>query len=150
MSGLVTVELLNSITSGINGFTADGGMYVTLTNRTGANTVKGQVVQADTANGDSFVLSIANSVNPIGIVFESGIANGSSCKVVVSGKAYALLKNGVAGVNGSWCGCSDNAGRMYQQSSPPATSEHDREIGHSLQTITSGTNVLCLIIVHFR
>lgn len=150
MPGLVTVELLNSKLAGANGFTDDGGMYITLINKTGASTIKGQVVQADTVNDGSFVLSTTNSINPIGIVFESGIADGSLCKVVVSGKAYALLKDTTAGTAGSWCGCSDTVGRMYQQASPPATNEHDREIGHSLQAAAAGTNVLCLIVVHFR
>lgn len=69
---------------------------------------------------------------------------------LVYGKAEVLLKNGLASNRGYWCGVSDVAGRMYQSSSVPSTTDHNREIGHSLESKTSGTNVLSLVQLHFN
>ena len=82
--------------------------------------------------------------------YENGVANNSLVKVVVYGKAQVLLKNGESASNGYWCGVSDIAGRMYQGSSAPSTTEHNRELGHSLEVKTSGTNVLSLMQIHFN
>ena len=95
-------------------------------------------------------MHLANTQDPIGVILESGISNGSPVKVVVYGKAEVLLKNGLASNRGYWCGVSDVAGRMYQSSSVPSTTDHNREIGHSLESKTSGTNVLSLVQLHFN
>lgn len=150
MSGVVSYGLLTSkIGSGTNGFTSEGGMYETFINNTGTS-VKGTIVSASTSVNNAVDIAPANYQMPIGVIYQSGIANGSNVKVVVYGKADVLLKDGEAAVRGYWCGVSDNAGRMYQQSSAPGTTEHNREIGHSLNSVTGGTNVLSLIQMHFN
>ena len=132
-----------------NGFTSEGGVYETFINNTGTS-VKGTIVIASTSVNDAVDIAPANSPMPIGVVYESGITNGSSIKVVVYGKAQVLLKDGEIAVNGYWCGVSDTAGRMYQLSTVPATTDHNREIGHSIQANSSGTNVLSMVQVHFN
>jgi len=149
MSGSVSYELFASrLPSGGNGFTPEGGMYETFVNNTGTS-VKGTVVVASTTVANAVDIAPADTEMPIGVIYESGIANGSNVKVVTYGKAEVLLKNTVASLLGYWCGVSDTAGRMFQNPTPsPIT--HQREIGHSLQTISAGTNVLSLVQLHFN
>ena len=94
--------------------------------------------------------ALANSIMPIGVIVENGVLNGSLVKVAISGKAYVLMKNGQSATRGFWVGCSDNSGRAYMIVDPPSTSLHSSEIGHSLETKASGTNVLALIDLHFN
>ena len=150
MSGVVSYDLFSSRIPSSNGFTSDGGMYQTFTNNTGANSVLGTIVVASTSINNGVSVAPANSPMPIGIIAENGVVNGASVKVVTYGKAYVLLKDGLSSTDGYWCGVSNTAGRMYQASTVPATTDHNREIGHSLSTTGSGTNVLALIQVHFN
>ena len=151
MSGVVSYDLYTARfgSSGI-GFTSEGGVYETFVNNTGTS-VKGTVVVASTTVYNGVDIAPAKSPFPIGVIYESGIANGSSVKVVVYGKAQVLLQDTVASYNGYWCGVSKTvAGRMEQSSSDPAVAEHVREIGHSLQGIAGGTDVLSLVQIHFN
>ena len=112
MSGVVSYELYNSrFPSDGNGFTTEGGVYETYVNNTGTS-VKGTIVIASTSVDNGVDIAPANSISAIGIIYESGIANGNNVKVVVYGKAEVLLKNDVAATRGYWCGVSDTAGRM--------------------------------------
>ena len=152
MSSSVSLEYLNTVLpSGTNiGFTSENGMFVLYQNQTGSVSVKGTIVSASSVANNAVSISPANSDMPIGVIYDNGIANGQLVKVVIAGNAEVLLKNGQASTRGFWCGCSDNAGKMYQQAGVPSTSEHSREIGHSLEAKTSGTNVLALISLHFN
>lgn len=151
MSGLVSYELYNSrFPSGTNGFTSEGGFYEKFINKTGASSVKGTIVVASTSTDNAVGKAPAGSTMPIGVIYETGIADGSSVKVVVYGKAEVLLADGQSATHGYWCGVSASvAGRMYQDVAPP-TDNHSREIGHSLQTHASGTDVLSLVQIHFN
>lgn len=150
MSGVVGYDLLNSkLANGMSGFTSDGGYYETFVNNTGTSE-KGTIVIASTSVYNGVDIAPVNAENPIGVIYESGITNGGNVKVVVSGKASVLLKNTVASALGYWCGVSDTAGRMYQSSTVPSTIEHNREIGHSLESKVGGTNVLSLVQIHFN
>ena len=151
MSSSVSLEYLNTVIGGgATGFTVEGGIYITVINATGSNSVKGTIVSTSTATDDAVMITPANSIMPIGVIYENGIATGQPVKVAISGKAYVLMKNGQSATRGFWVGCSDNAGRAYMIVDPPSTSLHSSEIGHSLETKTSGTNVLALIDLHFN
>lgn len=150
MSGVVSYDLFNSkIGGGNSGFTSDGGYYETFINNTGTS-VKGTIVCASTSVTNGVDIAPISATFAIGVIYESNISNGNPVKVVVSGKAQVLLKNTVASTLGYWCGVSDVAGRMYQNSTVPSTIEHDREIGHSLESKTAGTNVLSFVQIHFN
>ena len=128
MSGVVSYELFTSRLGGATaGFTTEGGFYQTLINKTGATSVKGTLVMASTALDNAVMTALANTQMPIGAIYESGIADGSLVKVVVNGKAQVLLKDGESSTRGYWCGVSDTAGRMYQDSSAPSTQEHNKK-----------------------
>lgn len=151
MSGTVSYELLNSkFSSGNSGFTIEGGYYETFVNNTGLS-VKGTIVVASTSVFNGVDVAPIDSEMPIGIIYEDNIGNGANVKVVVSGKAQVLLQNTLAATMGYWAGVSSTtAGRMLQLATPPAVPQDNREIGHSLQTIAAGTNVLSLVQVHFN
>lgn len=152
MSGVISYELFAARlgSTGSSGFTSEGGIYQTFINRTGADSVKGTIVVASTSYDDAVSIAPANSSFPIGVIYENGIANGSAVKVVVYGKAQVLLKTDETAYDGYWCGVSDMAGRMSQESSVPATTEHTREIGHSLESKAGGANVLAWVQIHFN
>lgn len=151
MSGIVSYDLLNSKLSN-NGtwFTAEGGVYATFINNTGSSSVKGTIVVSSTALDNAVQTAPADSQMPIGVIYESGIANGQPVKVVIYGRAEVLLKNGETATRGYWCAVSDTAGRMYQQLAVPSLPNHNEEIGHSLESKTSGTNVLSMVTLHFN
>lgn len=137
------------------GFTSEGGRYVTMTNKTGAPSVKGSVVAPSSSTSGGFQLSATPYYDPIGIVYENGIADGSPCKIVLDGPADVLIKDGTAATRKYWVGPSDVAGRADASSvSPPggtiaALENHFKEIGHALETKGSGTNVLVRCMLHF-
>jgi hypothetical protein len=152
MRGVVSYDLFTSrLGTGGAGFTVEGGFYQTLINKTGANSVKGTIVAASLSTDNAVYIAPADSVMPIGIIYENNIADGSLVKVVVNGKAQVLLKDGIASTNGYWCGVSDTNGRMYQEATTPTTTpELSRKIGHSIEAVSSGLDVLSTIIVHFN
>jgi hypothetical protein len=84
-------------------------------------------------------------------VYESGIADGAECLVVISGIAEVLLVDSVATTRSYIAYSSGStAGRIDTAASVPAASTHFREIGHTLESKTAGTNVLVKCIIHFN
>ena len=151
MSSSVSLEYLNSvIANNGNGISTDGGYYITLINKTGANSVKGTIVIASTTTDNAIDIAPKNSDSPIGVILEDGVPDGSLVKVVISGKAYALLENGESSTRGYWCEVSSTqAGRMSQLANPN-TLRHWSELGHSLESKAAGTDVLSLVVLHFN
>jgi hypothetical protein len=134
-----------------NLYTTEGGLLVTLTNKTGAASVKGSVVSASTGTDNAFMLQ-ANRLDAIGIVYEDGIADGSECRVVIAGIADVLLEDAAGATHGDWMGAAATDGRAYSAAPPPpgAVAAHFYEVGHSLQTVAGGVDVLCRCILHFN
>lgn len=153
MSSNVSLEYFNDkiggAGSGGSGFTAEGGFYITLINDTGANSIKGTIIEASTTD-NACIVSATNSSSAMGIIYEDGVSNGNFVKVVVSGKAEVLLEDGLDSTAGYWCGVSNVAGRMFQLPAPTTAAEHNREIGHSLQSVANGTNKLSFVNLHFN
>lgn len=155
VESLVT-QVNGSATSDDVKFTADGGLAVKLINKTGAASVKGTVVAASTGTEGAFILSAIDSVDPIGVVFEEGIADGSACWVTVAGKAKVLFTTNVT--KGQFCrvpeaGDTGEAAGYAVSAAPPANpnvavESHFREIGHALQATSAGA--LTLIMLHFN
>ena len=151
MSSTVSLEYLNNVLPSVgSGVTPDGGFYITLTNKTGSISKKGTIVIASTTTDKAVNIAPSNSDNPIGVILENGVADGGEVKVVVSGKAYVLLQDGLSSTRGYWCEVSSTqAGRMSQLANPNLIT-HWAELGHSLESKTSGTNVLSLVVLHFN
>ena len=137
-------------------WTAEGGLAISLTNKTGAASVKGMIVDASTTTDDAFGIEGADDLNPIGVVYEAGVADGSECWVVVQGIAEVLLKDSTASTKGYWVKVSDAAGRADATNAAPpggtvqALEIHMQEIGHCIESKTAGTDVLAKIVMHFN
>jgi hypothetical protein len=135
-------------------FTSEGGLAVLLTNKTGGASVKGRLVE-DSATTDMAVdYTDAGSVDPIGVFYESGIADGDEAWIVVAGIAYVALGDNEATTRGNWVE-THNAEAGYADAtaaSPAASPGHFEEIGHALESVAAGgggTHVLARCTIHF-
>lgn len=134
-------------------FTPEGGFATRLINKTGADSVKGSLVSVSTAVDNAFILQ-SNEYDTMGLVYEDGIADGSDCWVVTSGRAQYLLKDGVAAARGEILIAADTDGRADRVVNPgaglPGTDIHFKEVGHCSETVSAGTDVLVWGVVHFN
>lgn len=131
--------------------TPEGGYAVLLTNKTGANSVKGTVAIADPSVDSAFEINPINGDMPIGVVYDNGIVDGSECWVVVAGIAEVLLVNTVASTRSYVAYSSGSvAGRIDTAATVPAATTHFREIGHTMESKTGGTDVLIKCLLHFN
>lgn len=134
--------------------TGESGIQKLFVNKTGANSVKGSVVSMSTTTTRGVRLTPANADNAVGIIAESGIADGSNVWVWATGAiAQVLLENSTAATVGYWAKVSDSvAGRadMTISDPPGAVLDHWSEIGHCGQTVTAGTDQLALCELHFN
>ena len=152
-TGNVDMKSGNLVTTGtiIGGgakvqMTSIGGIAVKLTNKTGGNTIAGHIVKTSTMTDDAFVLVGVNETNPIGIVLETGVSDGSETWVAVSGIAKVLVDAGgcvrgdrlITGAIGGFA-TVDNA---------PAVAVHFQEIGHCIETRVGAGLARC--ILHFN
>lgn len=128
-----------------------GSYMVSLLNKTGANSVKGTVVSVSDTTDNAFRVNPIDGDMPIGVVYNSGIADGAATWVVVSGIAEVLLVDTVATTR-SYVAYSSGttAGRLDTAATAPAATVHFREVGHTLESKTGGTNVLVKCILHFN
>ncbi len=131
-----------------------GGVAVLLTNKTGENSVAGQLVRADTATNDAVILTGVSDDECFGVFLEAGIADGSEAWVVVSGIADVAFNDNIAAVRGNWVG-TGAAGYARTQAAPPALgiAAHFEEIGHSIENVTAGgggTHILGRCVIHLN
>ena len=143
---------------GVVGFGSDDatgarGYLMRITNRTGANSVLGSVVANCPSEDNGACLQI-NEFDAIGIVAESGVANGSPMLVWKNGsRCQVLWKDGETATRAKVALCADTDGRAYNVAVPdsnPVVAEHFKEIGHVCESKSSGTNVLVLCDIHFN
>lgn len=133
-----------------------GCRKIKLINKTGANSIKGTIVIASTGTDMAFSVASVDDEESIGIVAEDGVGDGSECFIIISGVAEVLLKDSTSATRGYWVKTSDVAGRAdATNASPPGGGipqhdEHFQEIGHCLETVSAGTDVLAKILVHFN
>lgn len=138
------------------GITELGGVAVKINNGTGVNSVKGTIVIADTNADDSFDIAGADELQPIGIVYDDGIADGSECWVIIYGIADVLLKDDTLSAHGNWVYTSDVAGRADATlGAPPGggipeLDIHMGEVGHCIETKVGDTDVLARVCLHFN
>lgn len=128
-----------------------GATWRQLTNKTGAASVIGTVVEASTAQDDAFTLAGVNAIDSFGVVAEAGIADGSECWVAVSGIAPVLLLDSTAATRDNWVSTSTTAGRADATSASPGSNTiHFRELGHCLQDVTAGVDKTARCLLHFN
>jgi hypothetical protein len=133
--------------------TSERGFLVKMNNKTGANSVKGSVVSASDATDNAFKLQ-DNELDAFGVVAEDGVADGSDCWVWMNGSACQVLwEDGEDATREYVALSSDVDGRGFDiavPSSNPVQAQHFKEIGHTLESKGSGTDVLVLCMLHFN
>lgn len=128
---------------------------VQLINKTGSPSVKGTIVSASPNHDLSFILQTIQ-YDAIGVVYQDGVADGDLCYIIIAGIADVLLENNTASVRGNWVYASTADGRANASLLEPSgggftnAQEHFKEIGHCLESKTSGTNVLAKCLIHFN
>lgn len=133
--------------------TNERGFLVRMNNKTGANSVKGSVVSASDTTDNAFQLQ-DDAFDSFGVVAENGVADGSDCWVWMNGSVCEVLwADGQSATRGYVALASDVDGRAYNVAVPavsPVVAEHFREIGHPVESVGSGTDVLVLCVLHFN
>ncbi len=126
-----------------------GGYAIKLTNKTGSNSVAGQLVAvySATAIDDAVKTQVASGDNTMGIVLEAGIADGSEMWVVVSGIADVLMDAG-GSARGDRIISSATAGSGDVWNVGGAVATHFLEIGHCIETRTGAGLARC--VLHFN
>lgn len=135
--------------------TTEGGFYINLINKTGGVSVKGTVVEPSSTI-DLAVNKIQQGIpDPIGVIYEDGVADGELVKVVISGIADVLFIGSTTrhhfarGFVAAEAGFV--AGKAISESiptSPFATDKHFYEIGHVLES-RDGAG-LAKVMLHFN
>ncbi len=138
-------------------FTSLGGICARLTNKTGSNSVAGEVVIASTGTDDAVALTGADESQPIGVFLDDGVADGDEAWIVTGDIADVMIEDGSTATRGYWVRTSiTDAGRAdITNAAPPGggTPELDRhmaEIGHCLESKGSGTDVLARCVLHLN
>lgn len=137
--------------------TGERGTQMRLVNETGSASVKGTVVAPDSSVDQAVVAIVADTPDPIGVIAEDGVADGSEVWCWMPGSlCQVLLEDGTAATRDNWVYVSqnDNGRADATTAAPPpggGISEldtHFQEFGHSAESQASGTDVLCLIHFH--
>lgn len=127
------------------GMSAEGGHLIKLTNRTGGNSVEGELVQSAPGVDDAFITAAADELMVIGVVYEAGIADQSECWIVVGGIANVLIDGGGCD-HGDRLVSSGTAGSA-EVDNGPTVAGHFQEIGHSIETRVGAG--LARAVLHF-
>jgi hypothetical protein len=138
-----------------SGHTAIGGFAIKLTNKTGAVTVQGQTVKADTATDDGVILTAADDDECFGVFLEAGVADDAEAWVVVGGIADVAMGDNEAATHGNWVE-TNSAEAGYADATagtPAAAPQHFNEIGHCIESVAAGgggTHILARCVLHFN
>lgn len=137
-------------------FNTTGGFMIKLTNKTGAASVKGTIVDGGTSVNNSFTLCVKDIPDVFGVVYEAGIADGAECWVTISGIAEVLFVGSTT--RGQFArgfltadGGSYIAGYALAENvptSPFSTDKHFYELGHILESRTGAGLAKC--VLHFN
>lgn len=137
-------------------WTSESGLAVQLINKTGAVSVKGEVVEPSDSVDNAVDKIVVDVPDPIGVFYESGIADGSLAWVVVSGIADVyFVGNTTRGHLARGFLTADGGSYVIGQalseavpSSPFATDKHFYEIGHVLESRVGAGLAKC--VLHFN
>ena len=133
--------------------TTDGGEASRMINKTGANSVKGTIVEIGPID-KSVKLANIDDIDPCGIMFDDGVPDGGWIWVVTGGKAKVLYSTSVSlgTISRVPIAADESAtnGLAINEALPVppfATDKHFREIGHPEEAI--GTPGLASTMIHF-
>lgn len=135
--------------------TPEGGLAFWMINDTGTNSFKGAVIEASSFVANAFDLISVDDPDPMGIVYDDGIADGELCRVIFSGKAEVFFVGSVslhqfARVTVAADIGAENGKAIAEAFPVPpfASNKHFQEIGHTLESRTGAG--LALTNLHFN
>ena len=134
--------------------TPEGGLAVLMVNKTGAASAKGYIVEPDGSVDEAIKLTADDDIDPIGVIYNAGIADGDLVWVVVSGIADVYYGGNVTrGTFSRVPVTADgyNAGEAISEAlptSPFATDKHFQEIGHPIESRVGAG--LAKTVLHFN
>lgn len=134
--------------------TGEEGMQIAMTNKTGGNSVKGMWVSVSPSYANSVIALPVDAPDPIGVIYNAGIADGQEVFVWVSGRVKALYFNPVTmgdvcvGPRGADTG--EVAGYAKGNTGAPTATEHWYECGHITETNNLSSSSLTGTIIHFN
>ncbi|CAG5079525.1 hypothetical protein CRYO30217_00966 [Parvicella tangerina] len=119
----------------------ESAVTVTLTNYTGVPSVKGDIVIIDPNNDGGFIRTTSDAhASVVGVVYESGVADGMPCKVAISG--VVLVNADVNTVRGQHVITS---GTTSGWAGSIATPSAGTSIGMWLQNVTPGSQGFAIL-----
>lgn len=124
-----------------------GGIAIKLTNKSGANSVAGDIVEVHATIADAVTKTNANADDSIGVFLDSGVADGSEAWVVISGIADVHMDAGGCAVHDRII-TSATAGRGKLWNVGGAVATHFQEIGHALEAAAANGNAR--VVLHFN
>lgn len=140
--------------------TTIGGSAILLTNKTGANSVKGGLVEASDSFDDAVELCAANGDHPIGVFLDAGVLDGSEAWIVINGIADVAMENNTFSTHGNWVRSSiTEAGYCDATNADPPGGGlvnlliHERETGHCFESVSAtgeGTHILARCKLQFN
>lgn len=123
-------------------------------NSTGAESVRGSIVEASDSVENGVELLGADALDGVGFVLESGIPDGDPMPVGSTGLLPALSENDVPAVLHAWVRSSETvAGRVTTNNAvpgPPTNTNHFFECGHCNQVHAGGTDIVVMVYGHFN
>lgn len=132
-----------------------GGLAIKMINKTGAASVKGDVVHASSTTNNGVSLIVKDIPDPFGVIWSDGVPDGGYIYVVIAGIAEVnfigdttrgYLARGFLTADAGYI--SGKALAEAVPSSPFATDKHFYEIGHVIESRTGAG--LAKIIMHFN
>lgn len=118
-------------------------LVLNLTNRTGAASVKGQLVMIDGTYDDSYSIAEAGGAKAAGVVLVAGIPDGQLVPICTRGKCQVLFATDMAAGVGTWATLDpDENGRAGYPDPSPATAQG---IGMPLENGSVGGLAWCVV-----
>lgn len=128
---------------------------VRITNKTGEVSVKGKLVSCSSSYDNSVSLTPVGGLDSIGVIYEAGIADGKEMWVVTGGRAQVLFCGNVTrgqfarmSITGDTGEAAGLAKGEAMPTTPFATDNHFREIGHINESKSAGELTWCFL--HFN
>ena len=134
--------------------TPEGGFAIKVINKTGAASIKGYIVEASATVDMAVQYVVGDDIDPIGIIYEPGVPDGSLMWVVVSGVADVFYTGNVTRATFSRVqtaaeGLTDGQAINEALPVPPfATDKHFQEIGHPIESRVGAG--LARTVLHFN
>lgn len=131
-----------------------GGVSVWLINKTGAPSVKGYIVEASSSVDFAVQYVGNNDIDPFGIVYDAGVADGELMRVVFTGLADVFYGTSVTRATFSRVPVAADVitpGQAVNEAlpTPPfSTDKHFQEIGHPVES--RGTPGLARTMLHWN